>query len=150
MKKEVTKYIRDKRSPKPLSEKVSRTMSANKAKGTKPELQLRKVLWSNGLRGYRCNLKTVPGKPDIAFPKRKIAIFINGCFWHRCPLCKLKLPKSNKIFWVNKFKANKKRDKAKEKELIRQGWKVVTFWECQLKTDFPKITFQIKQLYKDS
>ena len=96
-------YIRDKRSPVPLNANVSRVMSSNKAKNTKPELRLRKALYAGGVRGYRINWKKVPGKPDIAFPGRKISIFINGCYWHRCPYCKLSLPKTNTEFWKEKF-----------------------------------------------
>lgn len=92
-------YIRDKRSPKPKNAAVSKVMSANKAKNTKPEMLFRKALWAEGIRGYRCNYKNAPGRPDIAFPKKKIAIFVNGCFWHGCPYCKMPLPKNNTEFW---------------------------------------------------
>lgn len=131
-KKEVKKYVRDKRSPKPKNKNVSKVMSANKAKNTKPEVQLRKLLWVEGLRGYRTNYKKAPGRPDIAFPTKKVAIFIHGCFWHRCPICKLPMPKTNQAFWANKFNANKKRDKLKERTLKKLGWKVTTIWECEL------------------
>ena len=107
------KYVRDGRAPIPKSEVTSRVMSSNKAKDTKPEMILRKKLWSSGLRGYRLHLKEVPGRPDIAFPKRKLAIFVHGCFWHRCPHCNLPLPKSNREFWKNKFQRNIQRDKMK-------------------------------------
>ena len=104
-------YSRDKRSPTPSSESTSKVMSANKAKDTKPEIKLRKILWKEGIRGYRLNWKKAPGRPDIAFPGRKIAIFINGCYWHRCPKCDLPLPKSNVQFWKDKFDNNIARDK---------------------------------------
>ena len=71
------KYSRDKRSPKPLNESTSKVMSANKAKNTKPELLLRKALWKKGHKGYRLNWKKVPGRPDIAFPGKKLAIFVD-------------------------------------------------------------------------
>ena len=90
-------YIRDKRSPKPSSKTISKVMSANKAKDTKPELKLRKALWNEGLKGYRLNWKHVPGRPDIAFDGRKIAIFIHGCYRHRCPESDLPLPKSTRM-----------------------------------------------------
>jgi len=125
-------YIRDGRAPVPKSEVTSRVMSANKAKNTKPEVILRRALWANGLRGYRCNYKKAPGRPDIAFPKKKIAIFVNGCFWHRCPHCKLPLPKSNQDFWKTKFEANKKRDREKVTLLGKEGWKVFIIWECEI------------------
>jgi DNA mismatch endonuclease (patch repair protein) len=126
------KYLRDGRSPIPKSETTSRVMSSNKAKDTKPELLLRKMLWAKGIRGYRCNYKKAPGRPDIAFPKKRVAIFVNGCFWHACPYCKLPLPKSNKEFWKAKFEANKKRDKIKISVLKKNGWKVFIIWECEV------------------
>ncbi len=71
-------YIRDKRTPKPSYRPISKVMSANKAKDTKPELKLRKALWKAGIKGYRLNWKSVPGRPDIAFVGKKIAIFVHG------------------------------------------------------------------------
>jgi len=137
-------YIRDKRSPVPLNANVSRVMSSNKAKNTKPELRLRKALYADGVRGYRLNWKKVPGKPDIAFPGRKISIFINGCYWHRCPHCELPLPKTNTEFWKEKFDKNIKRDKKKEKELLDLGWTVLVFWECKIKTNIKDCINKIK------
>ena len=132
------KYSRDKRSPKPLNESTSKVMSANKAKNTKPELLLRKALWKKGHKGYRLNWKKVPGRPDIAFPGRKLAIFVNGCYWHRCPKCDLSLPKTNTQFWKEKFDNNAKRDKKKNDELISLGWKVIVIWECEIHSDLNK------------
>ena len=128
-------YLRDKRSPTAVSEQVSYTMSRIRAKNTKPELWLRKALWSAGVRGYRLHWKKAPGKPDIAWPGRRRAIFVNGCFWHRCPLCNLILPKSNARFWKEKFSKNIARDKRKTTELELAGWTVMTIWECQLKKE---------------
>tara|TARA_B100000214_G_C23960554_1_gene625020 strand:- start:858 stop:1226 length:369 start_codon:yes stop_codon:yes gene_type:complete len=119
-------------------------MSSNKAKNTKPELKLRKALYADGIRGYRLNWKKVPGKPDIAFPGRKIGIFINGCYWHRCPYCELSLPKTNTDFWKKKFEKNIKRDKKKEKELLDLGWTVLVFWECKIKTNIKDCINKIK------
>lgn len=132
MKQPVT-YVRDKRSPISTSETVSRVMSKNKSKNTKPELLLRKVLWKNGVRGYRLHPKKVPGKPDISFISKKIAIFVNGCFWHRCPHCQYKLPKSNRDFWKDKFEKNIARDLKANDNLREMNWKVLTIWECELK-----------------
>ena len=125
-------YIRDGRAPIPLRESTSRVMSANKGKNTKPEVVFRKYIYSMGLRGYRIHKKDIPGKPDIAFTKKKVAVFINGCFWHRCPKCNLPLPTANKEFWEDKFLRNQERDKRKELELCELGWKVVTIWECEI------------------
>jgi len=131
-------------SPKASSENVSKVMKKNKAKDTKPELLLRKALWRAGIKGYRLNWKKVPGSPDIAFPGKKIAIFVNGCFWHRCPICKLPLPKTNTEFWTNKFKRNVERDKLKTQRLQELGWTVFTVWECQIKKDLDAQVIKLK------
>jgi DNA mismatch endonuclease, patch repair protein len=123
-------YVRDKRSPTPKSEAVSRVMSANRAQNTTPELLLRKALWSANLRGYRLHPKHIPGRPDVAFTKNKLAIFVNGCYWHRCPKCNYALPKTNTEFWQQKFTRNTERDRRKKRGLQRLGWKVIFVWEC--------------------
>jgi DNA mismatch endonuclease, patch repair protein len=125
-------YTRDYRSPVSSSDSVSRIMSANRHKDTKPEILLRKALWSVGLHGYRLHPKGVPGRPDIVFVKHQLAVFVHGCFWHRCPNCKLPLPKTNSVFWKKKFYANQLRDNRKTTQLESLGWKVVTVWECEV------------------
>jgi len=139
-------YIRDGRSPLPEKESTSRVMSANRAKDTHPELSLRRALWNEGIKGYRINWNKAPGRPDIAFPARKIAIFVNGCFWHNCPYCHPSLPKSHRAFWKKKFRNNVRRDKEKILELERGGWKVLTIWECQLKKDLKQSVIRVKEL----
>ena len=139
-------YYRDKRSPKPLNESTSKVMSANKAKNTKPEITLRKALWSEGHKGYRLNWKKVPGRPDIAYPGKKIAIFVNGCYWHRCPKCNLPLPKTNTDFWKEKFDKNVKRDKKKNDELLSLDWIVLVFWECDIKSDISNSIQKVKKV----
>ena len=131
--KDKDKYIRDGRAPIPKKEVTSKVMSSIRAKNTKPELMLRKALWAAGIRGYRLHWKKAPGRPDICFPGRKIAIFVHGCFWHRCPHCQPSLPKSHSKFWKEKFKKNVERDERKETLLKEANWKVFTVWECQLK-----------------
>jgi DNA mismatch endonuclease (patch repair protein) len=126
-------YVRDKRSVTPSSKNVSMVMSANRAKDTKPELILRRLLRKAGFPGYRLHWKKAPGRPDIAYPGRKLAIFVHGCYWHRCPECDLPLPKSNTKFWSDKFKRNQARDARKIQELNDVGWRTLVFWECQLK-----------------
>lgn len=137
-------------SPKASSMTVIKVMKANKAKNTKPEVILRKALWAHHIRGYRLNWKKVPGSPDIVFPKRKIAIFVNGCFWHRCPTCNLPLPKSNTEFWETKFKRNVERDKLKTERLKELGWTVITIWECQIKKDLEYQVTNVKSLISKS
>jgi len=90
-------------------------------------------LYNKGIKGYRLNWKKAPGRPDIAFVGKKIAIFVNGCYWHRCPYCKPSFPKTHRNFWEQKFSKNKIRDKEKISILRQNGWKVLTVWECQIK-----------------
>lgn len=129
------------RSPKASSEATTKVMKANKRSNTKPELLVRKMLREAGLTGYRLHWKA-PGHPDIAWPGKKVAIFINGCFWHRCPHCNLPMPKSNVEYWVVKFELNQERDARNIRELEDAGWKVFVVWECQLKKKTIDQTFE--------
>jgi len=109
-------------------------MSQIKAKNTKPELVVRKFLFANGFR-YRLNQKDLPGKPDIVLKKYKTAIFVNGCFWHGHKGCKyFVLPKTRTEWWLQKIKGTQKRDRKAEIELNILGWRVISIWECELKT----------------
>lgn len=137
-------YLRDGRAPIPSKEATSRVMSANRGKDTRPELTLRKAIWDAGIRGYRLHWKAVPGRPDMVFTRYKVALFIHGCFWHRCPHCDLPMPKSNTAFWANKFGMNKDRDRQKEQALLQLGWQVVTVWECEIKQDHNKIVKELR------
>jgi len=139
-------YVRDPRSPLPLNETVTKYMRSNKSKDTKPELVLRKAMWKAGLRGYRLHWKKAPGRPDIAFPGRKVAVFMNGCFWHRCPHCNLGLPKHNASFWEGKFARNVARDTEKQNALLADGWRVVVIWECELNADVEKALQKVRQV----
>lgn len=121
-------------------------MRSNKGKNTKPEIVFRKALWADGIRGYRLHWNKAPGKPDIAFPKRKIAIFINGCYWHRCPKCKLQLPKHNRDFWKTKFERNKERDSEKLLALAQDNWRVLVIWECELKKNLYEQILRVQAL----
>ncbi len=125
---------RDKRSPLASSESVKRSMQGNKNRNTSPELKLRKMLFSFGIRGYRLHWK-IQGNPDVTFIRKKICIFIHGCFWHRCPCCDLPIPKKNTAFWIKKFDRNVSRDKQNIKSLHDLGWTTIVIWECQLKKD---------------
>ena len=120
-------------------------MSANKAKNSEPELKLRTALWHSGFKGYRLHYKKIPGRRDIVFVSKKTAIFVNGCFWHRCPHCNYALPKTNTSFWKNKFDKNIQRDKTKIDTLSSMGWKILIIWECELKT---KSGFFIEEIKK--
>ena len=126
----------DKLSP----EQRHKNMVAIRAKDTKPEIIVRKGLWSRGFR-YRLNHKRLPGRPDIVLRKYRTCIFVNGCFWHghnvdmelveNSECCKI--PKSNRDFWVAKIRRNKERDNEKQREVAKMGWHCITVWECELK-----------------
>ena len=128
-----------------MSEGVSKSMRSNKGKDTCPELVLRRALREAGLSGYRLQWK-VPGRPDIAYPGKKVAVFVNGCFWHRCPRCNLPLPKTHQDFWNAKFERNVERDSEKTALLERDGWTVITVWECDLKERLPQCIEEIRRV----
>lgn len=107
-------------------------MQSIKGKGNKStELRLVKIFRGHGITGWRRHLP-LPGKPDFAFPKAKVAIFVDGCFWHGCPKCYSE-PATNTDFWKNKVLSNKRRDRRVSRELRNKGWKVLRLWECKLK-----------------
>ncbi len=114
---------------------IRKSMRGNKRADTKPEMLVRQRLREAGLTGYRLQWKKAPGRPDIAFPGRRIAIFVNGCFWHRCPNCHPSMPKRNTEFWEAKFRRNMERDARALAELEELGWTAITIWECELKRD---------------
>lgn len=119
-----------------VAESTRRSMQGNRATGTKPEEALRQALWQAGLRGYRKNVKTLPGKPDIVFGKAKLAIFVHGCYWHQCPHCQRnRTPKTNAAYWNAKFQANQTRDARNQAALEAIGYRVLVIWECEIKKD---------------
>ena len=128
-----------------------KNMAAIRGKDTKPELIVRRGLWSRGFR-YRLNHKRLPGHPDLVLRKYRTCIFVNGCFWHghKCSLTPdpspkgegrtglessvcCKIPKTNREFWVAKIRRNKERDKEEQRKLAAMGWHCITVWECELK-----------------
>lgn len=122
------------------SKRRSEIMSHIKNRDTSIELMVRKRLFSMGYR-YRVNYKALPGKPDIVFTKKKIAIFIHGCYWHGhgCSSRYAHVSKSNKNYWGPKIQGNKERDQRRIKELENAGWNVITIWECEIKNDLEDI-----------
>jgi len=113
-------------------EKRSEVMSRIKGKGNKDtELAMIQILRKHHLSGWRRN-QAVLGKPDFVFPKQRIALFVDGCFWHGCPKHS-NMPKNNQEFWEKKLHQNKERDKYVSRELKKTGWKVVRVWEHELK-----------------
>lgn len=120
--------------PIPLNWRAVRTMQANRRKDTAPELAVRKCLRAKGLVGYRIDVRQI-GRPDIAFPGMKVAIFVHGCFWHGCPRCKPRIPVNNAEYWRAKRYANKLRDRHAVRSLRNKGWSVFTLWECAISRD---------------
>ena len=139
-------YLRDGRAPVPEREYTSRVMSANRAKDTRPELNLRRELRHLGITGYRLHVGKVPGRPDIIFGRTKVAVFVHGCFWHRCPHCRLPLPKTHTDWWRAKFEANQRRDKEKARLLREAGWRVLTLWECEVKRSATSSATRVREL----
>lgn len=128
-------YLRDGRAPVPERRSTSHVMSANRGKDTGPEMAVRRALVQLGVRGYRLHRRGLAGRPDLSFGRQRVAVFVHGCFWHRCPRCRLPLPRSHREWWRAKFRANRSRDRAKAKALQDAGWQVVTLWECEVRKD---------------
>ncbi|MDH5380294.1 MAG: DNA mismatch endonuclease Vsr [Cyclobacteriaceae bacterium] len=113
----------------------SYNMSRIKGKDTKPEILVRKFLFSQGFR-YRLHDKKLSGKPDLVFPKYKKVVFIHGCYWHGHEGCKYFVPpKTRTEWWMNKINENKKRDEKNIAELKKIMWQPIIIWECELKPD---------------
>lgn len=116
----------------------SRCMSRIRNKNTQPEIIIRKMLWALGLR-YRIH-HCLPGKPDIVFPKQRLAVFIDGCFWHRCPM-HYQAPATRPEFWEAKIAGNIRRDRKVDERLVKDGWFVLRIWEHEVRDD-PERTVQ--------
>ncbi len=113
-------------------EERSRLMAKVKRSNTKPEVIVRKLLHARGWR-YRLHVKGMPGTPDIVFSSRRAVLFVNGCFWHG-HTCRLgRLPSTRPEFWGPKIQANRERDRRKIDQLIADGWRAMTIWQCSLK-----------------
>lgn len=125
--------------------KRSAIMAKIKSKDTKPELIVRRYLYSRGYR-YRKNYKLLPGTPDIVMKKYKVVIFIHGCFWHGHNIDG-HIPHSNQEYWKKKIERNKIRDNENKALLLKKGWNVIIIWECQLKTAVREKTLKELEYY---
>ena len=125
----------------------SYNMSRIRSKNTKPELLVRKFLFSKGFR-YRLHVKTLPGKPDLVLTKYRTVILIHGCFWHGHSGCRYYVvPKTRTEWWLKKINNNTSNDSRAETLLKEAGWKIITVWECQLKKNLIDLT--LSTLLKD-
>jgi len=121
----------------------SRIMSSVRSRDTKPELRVRSALHGAGYR-FRLNGRELPGRPDVVLPRFRLAVFVNGCFWHQHSGCKrASIPKTNYDFWLNKLTANKQRDEKNYVLLEEIGWKVATIWQCLLQPDIDNLIEQL-------
>ena len=109
-----------------------KAMRAVKAKGTRLERRFSSMLAGMNLRGWKKNVDNVLGKPDVVFEALRLAIFLDGCFWHGCPFCHKKLPSTNRDYWEKKISRNKSLARSYTKKLRKNGWIVVRVWEHEL------------------
>lgn len=114
----------------------------SRAEHTKPEVLLRRALWASGLH-YRLHVRTPVGRPDIVFPTRKVAVFVDGCFWHGCPEHYVR-PRSRTEFWAAKLLDNFERDHRQTRELEAQGWRVLRFWEHQVHVEVEALVERVR------
>lgn len=111
----------------------SRMMSSIRGRNTRPEMAIRRYLHRCGFR-YRLHDRSLPGSPDLVFPRYRTVIFVHGCFWHRHAGCRLATtPASNAEFWLQKLSANAERDQQNLQKLLREGWQVIVIWECGIR-----------------
>jgi DNA mismatch endonuclease, patch repair protein len=122
----------------------SRVMARVRSRGNKStELRLLAILKAKGLKGWRRNYPAF-GKPDFAYQAEKLAVFVDGCFWHGCPKC-FRAPKSNIPYWRRKIERNRKRDIKVKRILMKRAWKVLRLWECEL-NGAEKVALRIKKV----
>lgn len=114
------------------AEQRSANMRAIRHKDTKPEMQIRRLLFASGFR-FRLHVKSLPGSPDIVLAKHRVAIFVHGCFWHGHGCHLFKVPSTRTEFWMGKIQANRDRDYRHEEKLRSMGWRILIIWECALK-----------------
>ena len=128
------------------SEQRRLNMSRIRGRNTKPERLLRSALHAKGLR-FRLHRRDLPGSPDIVFVSQKVAVFVDGCFWHGCPEHGV-MPMTNELFWSHKIETNRQRDAKVTSELRALGWRVVRIWEHELKKDRPRVVRSIERIIR--
>ena len=129
-------------------EQRHKNMCNIRSSNTKLEQDIMKSLYKSGLR-FRKNVKSLPGKPDIAIKKYKIAVFLDSCFWHKCPE-HFKKPKSNLEYWEPKIQRNVERDKQINEYYKKENWHVLRIWEHEKKKDFDKTAAKIKKFIEEN
>lgn len=138
------------KSPPAINAARRRIMRSIPSKDTEPERLLRGALRAAGLRGYRVGFGGAPGRPDVVFTRYKLAIFVHGCFWHRCPRCNLSLPRTHSAFWSRKFEVNQARDERNRQRLGLLGFEVLEFWECEVRSNAAVCVLRIRRAIAES
>lgn len=122
----------------------SRMMSGIRGKDTKPEVLVRRALHADGFR-YRLHDKSLPGLPDLVFPRFKAVVFVHGCFWHGHEGCKyFKVPSTRREFWLEKINGNRARDLRNRRSLEAEGWRTAFVWECATRHDLPDLVARVE------
>jgi DNA mismatch endonuclease (patch repair protein) len=121
----------------------SRVMSRIRSKNTKPELTLRSELYARGMRGWRCHPKSVPGKPDLAFTKWRIAVFVDGRFWHGHP--DFFTPGKSGAYWDAKIRRTQERDRLANEALSAEGWRVLRFWDFEVERELEQCAASVEE-----
>ena len=123
-------------------EQRSRIMAAVRASSTSPELAVRRALYATGIRGWRCNYRRAPGKPDLAWPGLRVAVFVDGAFWHGHP--SRHRPGRSGSYWDDKIARNVARDRQVDEQLTSEGWTVVRVWDFEVRRDIASVVNRIK------
>lgn len=117
-------------------------MASIRSRGTKPERALEEAIAATRY-SFRTHAEDLPGTPDIVFDRHKLAVFVNGCFWHGCPRC-YRRPRTNRRYWMKKLEGNRRRDNRVRHALWRSGWRVTIIWECKLNTAVGRILARLR------
>lgn len=130
-----------------VAEATRKSMRANRGRDTRLELDFRRALREAGMLGYRLHRRDLPGRPDVAWIGRRLAVFVHGCFWHGCERCgRYRLPKSNTPYWSAKVEENRARDARHRAALEAQGYRVLVLWECEVRTDLSACIARVAEL----
>lgn len=124
-------------------EQRSRIMAAIRSRNTKPEIALRKALWAAGVRGWRCHYSKAPGSPDLAWPRRKVAVFVDGALWHGHP-SRYK-PGRSGAYWDEKIARNVERDRQNDRDLEALGWQVVRIWDFEVMKNVDAAVLKVRE-----
>jgi DNA mismatch endonuclease (patch repair protein) len=120
-------------------------MSRIRRRDTKPELLLRRAVWSKGLRGYRLDVRTLPGRPDLAWTRRRVAVFVDGAFWHghRSAFT----PGKSGLYWDEKIQRNVRRDREADVALVAMGWTVLRLWDFEIRNDLEQCVTRVEAAF---